>query len=62
MSGITLDRIVAVQAAYIRCIDTGALEDWPGFFTTAASTRSPPPTTTSRASRPASSTPIPRAC
>ena len=33
MDDITLDRIVAVQAAYIRCIDTGALEDWPGFFT-----------------------------
>ena len=33
MAGITLDRILAVQAAYIRCIDTGALEDWPGFFT-----------------------------
>lgn len=33
MSGITLDRILAVQAAYIRCIDTGTLEDWPGFFT-----------------------------
>jgi 3-phenylpropionate/cinnamic acid dioxygenase small subunit len=30
---IALDRIVALQAAYIRCIDTGALEDWPGFFT-----------------------------
>jgi 3-phenylpropionate/cinnamic acid dioxygenase small subunit len=33
MTAITLDRIVAVQAAYIRCVDTGALEDWPGFFT-----------------------------
>ncbi len=33
MAGITLDRILAVQAAYIRCIDTGALEGWPGFFT-----------------------------
>ncbi len=33
MTAITLDRIVALQAAYIRCIDTGALEDWPGFFT-----------------------------
>ena len=32
MSEITLDRILAVQAAYIRCIDTNALEDWPDFF------------------------------
>jgi 3-phenylpropionate/cinnamic acid dioxygenase small subunit len=32
MSGITLDRIMAVNAAYIRCIDTGALESWPDFF------------------------------
>jgi len=32
MSGITLDRIMAVNAAYIRCIDTGALEAWPDFF------------------------------
>ena len=30
---ITLDRIMAVQAAYIRCIDANALEDWPNFFT-----------------------------
>jgi 3-phenylpropionate/cinnamic acid dioxygenase small subunit len=29
---ITLDRIMAVNAAYIRCIDTGALESWPDFF------------------------------
>jgi 3-phenylpropionate/cinnamic acid dioxygenase small subunit len=29
---ITLDRIMAVNAAYIRCIDTGALEGWPDFF------------------------------
>ncbi len=33
MAEITLDRIVAVQAAYIRCIDTNALESWPDFFT-----------------------------
>jgi anthranilate 1,2-dioxygenase small subunit len=33
MSDITLDRIVAVQAAYIRCIDSNALEAWPDFFT-----------------------------
>jgi 3-phenylpropionate/cinnamic acid dioxygenase small subunit len=33
MSDITLDRIVAVQAAYIRCIDGNALEAWPDFFT-----------------------------
>ncbi len=32
MSTITLDRIMAVNAAYIRCIDTGALEGWPDFF------------------------------
>jgi anthranilate 1,2-dioxygenase small subunit len=33
MSGaITLDRILALQAAYIRCIDTDKLEEWPGFF------------------------------
>jgi 3-phenylpropionate/cinnamic acid dioxygenase small subunit len=32
MSGITLDRILAVQAAYIRCIDSNALESWPDFF------------------------------
>jgi anthranilate 1,2-dioxygenase small subunit len=32
MTDITLDRIVAVQAAYIRCIDTNALESWPDFF------------------------------
>lgn len=32
MSGITLDRIMAVNAAYIRCIDNGALEAWPDFF------------------------------
>ena len=32
MSSITLDRIMAVNAAYIRCIDTGALEGWPDFF------------------------------
>lgn len=32
MSSITLDRIMAVNAAYIRCIDTGALESWPDFF------------------------------
>ena len=33
MAEIALDRILAVQAAYIRCIDAKALEDWPGFFT-----------------------------
>jgi len=32
MASITLDRIMAVNAAYIRCIDTGALEGWPDFF------------------------------
>ncbi len=29
---ITLERIVALQTAYIRCIDTHALEAWPNFF------------------------------
>jgi anthranilate 1,2-dioxygenase small subunit len=29
---ITLDRIMAVQAAYIRCIDSNELESWPDFF------------------------------
>ncbi len=33
MADITLDRIIAVQAAYVRCIDSNALEDWPAFFT-----------------------------
>ena len=33
MSGaITLERILALQAAYIRCIDDNALEAWPEFF------------------------------
>ena len=29
---ITLERILALQAAYIRCIDNDALEAWPDFF------------------------------
>jgi anthranilate 1,2-dioxygenase small subunit len=29
---ITLERIIALQAAYIRCIDNNELEAWPGFF------------------------------
>src|SRR5262245_32793578 len=29
---ITLERILALQAAYIRCIDGNALEVWPDFF------------------------------
>jgi anthranilate 1,2-dioxygenase small subunit len=29
---ITLERILALQAAYIRCIDSNALETWPEFF------------------------------
>ena len=29
---ITLERILALQAAYIRCIDNDALESWPDFF------------------------------
>ena len=32
MAAITLDRIMAVQAAYARCIDSNALEAWPDFF------------------------------
>jgi anthranilate 1,2-dioxygenase small subunit len=32
MAEITLERILALQAAYIRCIDTNALQDWPEFF------------------------------
>ena len=32
-AAITLDRIIAVQAAYVRCIDANALEAWPNFFT-----------------------------
>jgi anthranilate 1,2-dioxygenase small subunit len=32
MAAITLERILALQAAYIRCIDTDALESWPDFF------------------------------
>jgi anthranilate 1,2-dioxygenase small subunit len=31
-AAITLDRIIAVQAAYVRCIDSNALEAWPDFF------------------------------
>ena len=30
---ISLDLIIAVQAAYVRCIDSGELEAWPDFFT-----------------------------
>jgi anthranilate 1,2-dioxygenase small subunit len=29
---ITIERILALQAAYIRCIDSNALESWPNFF------------------------------
>lgn len=32
MAPITLDRIMAVQAAYARCISSNALEAWPDFF------------------------------
>ena len=31
-AAITLERILALQAAYIRCIDNNALESWPDFF------------------------------
>ncbi len=33
MAAITLDRIIAAQAAYVRCIDSNELEAWPDFFT-----------------------------
>ena len=32
MAEITIERILALQAAYIRCIDNNALESWPDFF------------------------------
>ena len=32
-AAIPLDRIIAVQAAYVRCIDNNELESWPDFFT-----------------------------
>jgi anthranilate 1,2-dioxygenase small subunit len=32
-TAITLDRIIAAQAAYVRCIDSNELEAWPDFFT-----------------------------
>ena len=32
VAAITLERILALQAAYIRCIDGNTLESWPGFF------------------------------
>jgi anthranilate 1,2-dioxygenase small subunit len=32
MTAITLERILALQAAYIRCIDNNALESWPDLF------------------------------
>jgi len=31
-AAITRERILALQAAYIRCIDNNALESWPDFF------------------------------
>lgn len=31
-SAISLERILALQAAYIRCIDNDELEAWPDFF------------------------------
>lgn len=31
-AAITVERILALQAAYIRCIDSNALEAWPAFF------------------------------
>src|SRR5882757_6674520 len=31
-AAITLERILALQAAYIRCIDNNALGSWPDFF------------------------------
>ena len=32
MAEITIERILALQAAYIRCIDRNELETWPDFF------------------------------
>jgi len=32
MAGITTERIIALHAAYIRCIDRNELESWPDFF------------------------------
>ena len=32
MAAITIERILALQAAYIRCIDRAELEAWPDFF------------------------------
>lgn len=32
MAAITLDRIMSMQAAYVRCVDSNALESWPDFF------------------------------
>src|SRR6185369_17280585 len=32
MAQITIERILALQAAYIRCIDRNELEAWPDFF------------------------------
>jgi len=32
MAGIAIERILALQAAYIRSIDNNALEAWPEFF------------------------------
>lgn len=32
MAAITLERIMAAQSAYVRCIDNNALESWPDFF------------------------------
>ena len=32
MAEITIERILALQAAYIRCIDCNELEAWPEFF------------------------------
>jgi anthranilate 1,2-dioxygenase small subunit len=32
MAGISIERILALHAAYIRCIDRNELEAWPDFF------------------------------
>src|ERR1043165_7671341 len=32
MAGISIERILALHAAYIRCIDRDELEAWPDFF------------------------------
>jgi hypothetical protein len=48
MAGITIERILALHAAYIRCIDRDELEAWPISFSIRAFMSSPAPRTTAR--------------